>query len=106
VAACSSFRDSSAVPNGDDYFFIDSNVQQSGNVFGFHNGDFDYNGEINGDDYFIIDSNILSAQGSAPMGSASLAADFGELSRAVPEPAGIVSLLLASLALPRRFRRG
>src|SRR5687767_15527666 len=33
------------------YFHIDSNVLNSGSVFGYHNGDFDYNGEINGDDY-------------------------------------------------------
>lgn len=50
--------------NGDDYWAIDSNVLQSGSVFGYQNGDFDYNGEINGDDYFFIDSNITQ-QGAA-----------------------------------------
>jgi hypothetical protein len=48
--------------NGDDYFFIDSNILQSGSVFGYHVGDFDLNGEINGDDYFVVDSNILQSQ--------------------------------------------
>src|SRR5439155_15338672 len=43
--------------NGDDYFQIDSHVNQSGAV-GYFNGDFNYDGAINGDDYFIIDSNI------------------------------------------------
>ena len=47
------------VLNGDDYFVIDSNILQSGSIFGYANGDFDYNGEIAGDDYFYIDSEIL-----------------------------------------------
>ena len=93
--------------NGDDYFYIDSNVLQSGVVFGFHNGDFDYNGEINGDDYFILDSNILFAQGSLPFPTGSaigdVAADFGELSRAVPEPGLTAALIALPFCLrPRR----
>ena len=47
------------VINGDDYFVIDSNVLQSGNLLGYLNGDFDYNDLINGDDYFHIDGNVL-----------------------------------------------
>jgi hypothetical protein len=47
--------------NGDDYFFLDSNILNSGAVFGYHNGDLDLNGELNGDDYFFLDSNIVSA---------------------------------------------
>ena len=53
--------------NGDDYFYLDSNVLQSGSVFGFHRGDFNYDGELNGDDYFWIDSTILFAQSSEPL---------------------------------------
>ena len=49
--------------NGDDYFYIDSHVLQSGTVFGFNVGDFDLNGEINGDDYFLLDAYILQASG-------------------------------------------
>ena len=49
--------------DGDDYFYLDSNILQSGMVFGHHVGDFDLNGELNGDDYFLIDSNILQSQG-------------------------------------------
>jgi hypothetical protein len=48
--------------NGDDYFYIDSHVLQSGSVFGYDVGDIDLNGVIDGDDYFWIDSNI-TAQG-------------------------------------------
>jgi parallel beta-helix repeat protein len=48
--------------NGDDYFFLDSNVMNSGVVFGYGVGDINLDGEINGDDYFWLDSQIL-AQG-------------------------------------------
>ena len=43
--------------NGDDYFLIDSYVNQP-NAVSYIHGDFDYNGVINGDDYFLIDSNF------------------------------------------------
>ena len=81
--------------NGDDYFYLDSNILQSGSVFGFHNGDFDLNGELNGDDYFILDSNILQSQSSPPMGG------FGV--SAIPEPAA--SLLVVTLVLSCGRRR-
>ena len=81
--------------NGDDYFYIDSNILQSGSVFGFHSGDFDYNGEINGDDYFILDSNILFAQGAGGPPQ-SLAA--------VPEPASALGLLFAAPLFARHRR--
>jgi hypothetical protein len=84
--------------NGDDYFFIDSNVINSGTVFGFHNGDFDYNGEINGDDYFIIDSNLTFAQNSAPFPTGSGAGGLA----AIPEPA--IGILGLPLLLHRRRR--
>jgi fibronectin-binding autotransporter adhesin len=80
--------------NGDDYFFIDSHVLQSGSQFGYNNGDFDYNGEINGDDYFIIDSNIQYAQAGPPIGASSLTA--------VPEPGVIGVMGLGLLGLRRR----
>ena len=44
--------------NIDDYGRIDSNVGQSGSVFGWYNGDFNFDGKINIDDYGIIDGNI------------------------------------------------
>ena len=47
--------------DGDDYFYLDSHVLQTGTVFGFNNGDYNLDGELNGDDYWIIDSNILQA---------------------------------------------
>src|SRR5205814_372138 len=49
------------VVNGDDYFQIDSQVSQSGSVFGYFNGDFNYDGAVNGDDYFVIDSNVSAS---------------------------------------------
>src|SRR5687767_13786151 len=86
------------------YFHIDSNVLNSGSVFGFHNGDFDYNGQINGDDYFILDSNILQVQGSGiiwPTG-----ARVGGLA-SVPEPGmtGIVGVLAVAGSQRRKRRR-
>ena len=87
--------------NGDDYFFIDSNVLTQ--TPGYHNGDFDYNGQINGDDYFIIDSNINIAQGSgAIFGTLEGPARFA----AVPEPASIIACgVLVAGAVTRRRRR-
>jgi hypothetical protein len=81
--------------NGDDYFAIDSHILQSGAVFGYHNGDFDYNDVIDGDDYFIIDSNILYAQSAGPLARLS----------AVPEPAAAMIAAPLSLFMSRR-RRG
>jgi co-chaperonin GroES (HSP10) len=84
--------------NGDDYFFIDSNVLAQ--VPGYHNGDFNYDGGIDGDDYFIIDSNITFAQSSPPfptgVGAGGLAV--------VPEPAAGVVLATAAAALLQRLR--
>ena len=82
--------------NGDDYFAIDSNVLQSGSVFGYTKGDFNYDGEINGDDYFVLDSNILQAQGSPPISGLT----------AVPEPASAAVLLSLSAGALLRRRRG
>jgi hypothetical protein len=48
--------------NIDDYGRIDSNVGQSGSVFGWYNGDFNFDGKINIDDYGLIDG-IIGAQG-------------------------------------------
>ena len=86
--------------DGDDYFWIDSNVGNSGSVFGFAKGDFDYDGDIDGDDYFIIDSNLAFAQsqpdfptGAGPSGLS-----------VVPEPAGIGAIGAAATVLRRRRR--
>jgi hypothetical protein len=86
--------------NGDDYFYIDSNILQNGVVFGFHNGDFDYNGTIDGDDYFIIDSNITYAQASGIVFPTSAAQ--GAALTSVPEPATVGMISIASASLPRR----
>ena len=84
--------------NGDDYFYLDSNILQSGSVFGFHNGDFNYDGELNGDDYFILDSNILQAQASPPFPTAA----FGGAVAPVPEPINFACAAAATLLLRRR----
>ena len=90
--------------NGDDYFWIDSNIlanQAGADNASFHNGDFNYDGVINGDDYFILDSNILFAQGSAPFPTGAGASGIA----AVPEPAAISGIALAASALLGRKRR-
>ena len=46
--------------DGDDYFYLDSYVLQSGSTFGYSFGDLNLDGELNGDDYWWIDSQILS----------------------------------------------
>jgi hypothetical protein len=96
--------------NGDDYFFIDSNVINSGSVFGYTKGDFDYNGLINGDDYFILDSNITfqnstgGDEGLIFWVRAPERGDGGGLA-AVPEPASIGVLGMAACSLLGRRRR-
>jgi hypothetical protein len=90
--------DVNGVLNGDDYFHIDSNVLNSGSVFGYHNGDFNLDGEINGDDYFIIDSNFSFAQNAPPMMGS------GAAIISVPEP-GALMFLSAGVILARRRRQ-
>ena len=99
--------------NGDDYFYLDSNIlanQAGANNASFHNGDFDYSGALDGDDYFILDSNILQAQASAPFptgagSTGSLQAGAGLT--AIPEPASLaLAALASSVLLRRRARRG
>ena len=87
--------------DGDDYFQIDSNVAQSGSVFGYSKGDFNLDGLINGDDYFIIDSNIAFAQTQPNWPTGAGVAGVA----AVPEPASMGVLALAASALMRRRRR-
>ena len=90
--------------NGDDYFYIDSNIlanQAGANNASFHNGDFDYSGAIDGDDYFILDSNILQAQASAPFPTGAGATGLS----AIPEPASVMALLALALPLSRKRRR-
>ena len=95
--------------DGDDYFYLDSNVLQSETVFGWHQGDFNYDGRLNGDDYFILDSNILQAQSSGnifwvrpPEFSGG---GGGSGLTAVPEPASIGLMGLAAVGALRRRRR-
>src|SRR5207249_4032783 len=86
--------------NGDDYFRIDSHINQNGSAFGYSNGDFNYDGAINGDDYFIIDSNIATAQSSPAFPTG----DGVNIFTAVPEPASFAALA-AAMAFRRRNRR-
>jgi hypothetical protein len=94
--------DLNGILDGDDYFFIDSNVVNSGTVFGFHQGDFDLNGAIDGDDYFILDSNITFAQANAPFYSGS---GGGGGVATVPEPAACAFAAFAAAPLLRRRRK-
>jgi hypothetical protein len=80
--------------NIDDYGRIDSNVGQSGTVFGWYNGDFNYDGKINIDDYGIIDGNI-GKQSASPTGIT-----------AVPEPSAVAGLIMVSMAAGWRRRKG
>jgi hypothetical protein len=48
--------------NIDDYGRIDSNVGQSGSVFGWYAGDFSFDGKINIDNCGLFDS-IIGAKG-------------------------------------------
>jgi len=96
--------------NGDDYFYIDSNIlanQAGANNASFHNGDVNYDGVIDGDDYFVLDSNILYAQGSGyvfPHGAGSTGSpQAGAGLTAVPEPGSLgVIAVLAALHVGRR----
>jgi hypothetical protein len=86
---------------------IDSHVGQSGTAFGWHNGDFNYDGKINIDDYGIIDGNI-GAQG-APIPTALLAGGAVTLDgvSAVPEPGslGLIAVIGAGMLGRRRRHR-
>ena len=93
----------------DYYSQIDFNIAIPG-AAGYYNGDFNYDGIISGDDYSVIDFNIAAQGAPFPTSGSSelsgVTADFGELSRAVPEPASACGLaLLAGGLLARRRRR-
>jgi fibronectin-binding autotransporter adhesin len=87
--------------NIDDYIRIDFGI--SAGLTGWFNGDFNYDGKVNIDDYTtVIDANIGIQSGTFPTSSGGPAS--AGLITAVPEPA--TPLLLVSLALIRRRRRG
>jgi hypothetical protein len=92
-----------------DYGVIDNWVQFPGTT-GYHNGDFNYDGVIDAGDYGIID-NSIQLQGAPlipPLGSAtSEFASAGAMSgvSAVPEPASMSLVAIASVALLARRRR-
>jgi autotransporter-associated beta strand protein len=91
--------------SGDDYTIIDSNLDTDPPVgLEWLSGDANLDGIVTGDDYTIIDSNLGLGSGS-PLTASSLSADFGELSRAVPEPGSLGLLFGAAALLSRRRRR-
>src|SRR5207247_5676974 len=78
--------------NVDDYGRIDFNVGLPG-ASGWFNGDFNYDGKINVDDYGIIDFNVgIQGPPFAAGDGVGIVGDFGERSRAVPEPGGGIVL--------------
>ena len=68
---------------------------------GWFNGDFNYDGKVNVDDYGIIDFNV-GIQG-APFPTAA-AAPSVEAVTSVPEPAGLISLVMGAAVITRRRR--
>ena len=90
--------------NVDDYGHIDSSIVLPG-VAGWFNGDFNYDGKINVDDYGIIDSNVPIQGAPFFTGSATSPALSSTGVSAVPEPATISALALATIALLERQRR-
>jgi hypothetical protein len=98
-----------------DYSRIDNGYLNQ--LTGWFNGDFNYDGAVDGSDYTLIDNafNTQAAQLSGEIAEplavatsqiAGSKTDFGQLSRAVPEP-GVISLLGISIPglLRRRNRR-
>jgi len=108
--------------DGSDYSKIDSGYLTG--ATGWGNGDFNYDNVINGSDYTLID-NAFNSQGMhlsaavvdptvqiaaeiAPAGEPAVggvSADFGELSRAVPEPTMLGLLGIATIGLLGRRRK-
>jgi hypothetical protein len=74
--------------DADDYFLIDRGF--SHHLQGYENGDFDGNGKVDADDYFIIDKSFALQHAPSPI--------------AVPEPASILILSLAFMAVGHRNR--
>jgi endonuclease/exonuclease/phosphatase family metal-dependent hydrolase len=91
-----------------DYSLIDNGFLNS--LTGWYNGDFNYDGVIDGSDYTLIDNafNMQGAQLNSQIAASTEqfgapAADFGEISRAVPEPGmGAVMGIVAISGLRRR----
>ena len=99
------------VVDAEDYGIIDNWVQFPG-AFGYANGDINYDGVIDAQDYGIIDNTIqlqgapIATGSSAASDLSGVTADFGELSRAVPEPSACGFAIAAGAAsLGRRRRR-
>jgi hypothetical protein len=71
-------------------------------VFGWYNGDFNYDGKINIDDYGIIDFNVTAQSGVFPTAGGDAGLDGVA---AVPEPGSVGVIALAGLTATLHRRR-